>query len=137
MIFGIGTDIVHVERMRKNLDKHGDNFAQRILTKAEFIEFENKKDKAAFIAKRFAAKEAAVKAMGTGFSQGLSLHHIGVEHDNAGKPILAFLDVAESFLQEKKIKQAHLSLADERDYAVSFVTALVRVNSALLTPAQR
>ena len=122
MIFGIGTDIVHVERMRKNLEKHGDNFAQRILTKAEFVEFENKKDKAAFIAKRFAAKEAAVKAMGTGFSQGLSLHHIGVTHDEAGKPILEFLETAEIFLQKNKIKQSHLSLADERDYAVAFVT---------------
>ena len=122
MIFGIGTDIVHVERMRRNLDKHGDNFAQRILTTAEFVEFENKKDKAAFIAKRFAAKEAAVKAMGTGFSQGLSLHHIGVTHDEAGKPILEFLETAEIFSQQNKIKQSHLSLADERDYAVAFVT---------------
>jgi len=122
MIFGIGTDIVHVERMRRNLDKHGDNFAQRILTKAEFVEFENKKDKAAFIAKRFAAKEAAVKAMGTGFSQGLSLHHIGVTHDEAGKPILEFIETAEIFLQKNKIKHSHLSLADERDYAVAFVT---------------
>ena len=122
MIFGIGTDIVHVERMRRNLDKHGDDFAQRILTKAEFVEFENKKDKAAFIAKRFAAKEAAVKAMGTGFSQGLSLHHIGVTHDEAGKPILEFLEAAEIFLEKNKIKQSHLSLADERDYAVAFVT---------------
>ena len=122
MIFGIGTDIVHVERMRKNLEKHGDDFAQRILTDAEFIEFENKKDKAAFIAKRFAAKEAAVKAMGTGFSQGLSLHHIGVTHDEAGKPILEFIETAEVFLTNNKIKQSHLSLADERDYAVAFVT---------------
>lgn len=60
--------------------------------------------------------------MGTGFSQGLSLHHIGVGHDAAGKPILDFLDVAESFIKENKIKQTHLSLADERDYAVAFVT---------------
>lgn len=122
MIFGIGTDIVHIERMRKNLEKHGDKFAQRILTEAELVEFENKKNKAAFLAKRFAAKEAAVKAMGTGFSQGLSLHHIGVTHDEAGKPILEFLDTAEEFLEKNKIKQSHLSLADERDYAVAFVT---------------
>ncbi|MDH5370190.1 MAG: holo-ACP synthase, partial [Gammaproteobacteria bacterium] len=89
MIYGIGTDIVHINRMRENLDKYGDKFARRILTEAEFNEFEAKHDKAAFLAKRFAAKEATSKAMGTGFSQGLSLHHIGVEHDDAGKPILA------------------------------------------------
>ena len=122
MIYGIGTDIVHIKRMRDNLDKYEDKFARRILTDSEFVEFKNKNDKAAFLAKRFAAKEAAAKAMGTGFSQGLSLHHIGVGHDDAGKPVLEFLDVAEKFIQERKIKQAHLSLADERDYAVAFVT---------------
>ena len=125
MIYGIGTDIVHVSRMQKNLEKYGDKFAKRILTDSEFSEFENKNDQAAFLAKRFAAKEATAKAMGTGFSQGLSLHHIGVTHDDAGKPILEFLDVAEAFLQEKNIKQSHLSLADERDYAVAFVTLVL------------
>lgn len=122
MIFGIGTDIVHVKRMRENLDKYGAKFAQRILTKAEFAEFEEKNNQDAFLAKRFAAKEATAKAMGTGFSQGLSLHHIGVTHDDAGKPIIEFLDVAEKFIQDNNIIQAHLSLADERDYAVAFVT---------------
>jgi len=125
MIYGIGTDIVHIKRMSDNLDKYGDKFARRILTDSEYIEFENKNDKAAFLAKRFAAKEAAAKAIGTGFSQGLSLHHIGVGHDDAGKPVLEFLDVAEKLIQEKKIKQAHLSLADERDYAVAFVTLVL------------
>lgn len=125
MIYGIGTDIVHIKRMRDNLDKYEDKFARRILTDSEFIEFKNKNDQAAFLAKRFAAKEAAAKAMGTGFSQGLSLHHIGVGHDDAGKPVLEFLDVAEKLMQEKKIKQAHLSLADERDYAVAFVTLVL------------
>ena len=122
MIYGIGTDIVHIQRMRDNLEKYGDKFAQRILTESEFTEFKIKNDQAAFLAKRFAAKEATAKAMGTGFSQGLSLHHIGVEHDDAGKPILTFLEVAEQFIQDKKILQAHLSLADENDYAVAFVT---------------
>lgn len=125
MIYGIGTDIVHINRMRENLDKYGNKFARRILTEPEFNEFVNKSDKAAFLAKRFAAKEATAKAMGTGFSQGLSLHHIGIEHDDAGKPILEFLDVAEKFLQDNKIKQAHLSLADEKDYAVAFVTLVL------------
>jgi holo-[acyl-carrier protein] synthase len=125
MIFGIGTDIVHINRMRENLDKYGNKFARRILTEKEFSEFESKKDKAAFLAKRFAAKEATAKAMGTGFSGGLSLHHIGVEHDEAGKPILEFLDIAKKFLQDKNIKQTHLSLADERDYAVAFVTLVL------------
>ncbi len=125
MIYGIGTDIVHVSRMKKNLEKYGDKFAKRILTDSEFSEFENKNDQAAFLAKRFAAKEATVKAMGTGFSQGLSLHHIGVTHDEIGKPILEFLGAAELFIQKQQIKQSHLSLADERDYAVAFVTLVL------------
>ena len=125
MIFGIGTDIVDITRMQGNLDKHGDKFARRILTEKEFTEFETKNKKASFLAKRFAAKEAAVKAMGTGFSQGISLHHVGVVNDSAGKPILEFLDVAERFLKENNIKESHLSLADERDYAVAFVTLVL------------
>ena len=122
MIFGVGTDIVHIQRMRDNLGKYGDKFAQRILTDSEYSEFKEKNDQAAFLAKRFAAKEATAKAMGTGFSKGLSLHHIGVGHDEVGKPIIEFLGVAEEFIQDNKINQAHLSLADERDYAVAFVT---------------
>ena len=111
--------------MRDDLDKNGDKFARRILTEAEFAEFQGKSNQAAFLAKRFAAKEATAKAMGTGFSQGLSLHHIGVEHDKAGKPILKFSDVAEKFLHDKKITQMHLRLADEREYAVAFVTLVL------------
>lgn len=125
MIFGIGTDIVDVNRMRDNLRKYGDKFARRILTDSELQEFEVKSDPAAFLAKRFAAKEAAAKAMGTGFSQGLSLHHISVGNDEAGKPVLSFLDIAETFLHQNKIKQVHLSLADEKDYAVAFVTLVL------------
>ena len=122
MIFGIGTDIVHVTRMQESLSKYGDKFARRILTEFEFNEFQDKNNKTAFLAKRFAAKEAAAKAMGTGFSKGLSLRDIGVKHDDAGKPILEFLGVAEKFIQNNNIKQMHISLADERDYAVAFVT---------------
>lgn len=125
MIFGIGTDIVHVKRMRDSLEKYGDKFARRILTEREFSEFADKQNKAAFLAKRFAAKEATAKAMGTGFSHGLSLHHIGVKNNEAGKPILEFLDVAEQFIQDNKIQQMHLSLADEHDYAVAFVTLVL------------
>ena len=122
MIFGIGTDIVHIKRMRDSLEKYGHKFARRILTQREFSEFASKQNKAAYLAKRFAAKEATAKAMGTGFSNGLSLQHIGVINDNAGKPELELLEVAEKFLRDNKIKQTHLSLADEKDYAVAFVT---------------
>ena len=122
MIFGIGTDIVRVARMQKNVERYGEKFAERILTTAELEEYRVEGRKAHFLAKRFAAKEAAAKAMGTGFRDGLMLHHIGVTHDSAGKPQLAFSDQAADFVQENGITGVHVSLADEEDHAVAFVT---------------
>ncbi len=122
MIYGIGTDIVRVARMQKNIDNHGDAFAERILTAAEKKDYANDARKAHFLAKRFAAKEATAKAMGTGFSNGLSLQHIGVSHDAAGKPQLEFSGYAAEFVSAKGITQSHISLADEEDHAVAFVT---------------
>ena len=122
MIFGIGTDIVSVERMRNSLEKYGQRFAKRILTDEEMTDFNKVVNQANFLAKRFAAKEAMAKAMGTGFINGLSLHHISVGHDEFGKPVLNFSGLAEEFVQNKNIISSHISLADEKEYAVAFVT---------------
>jgi holo-[acyl-carrier protein] synthase len=125
MIFGIGTDIVRVTRMQENIDRHGDRFAERILTAEEFVEYREAQRKAHFLAKRFAAKEATAKAFGTGFAQGIQLAQIGVGHDAAGKPELRFIGAAAEFLRNHRISHAHLSLADEEDHAVAFVTLSV------------
>ncbi|MGE5240039.1 MAG: holo-ACP synthase [Bacteroidota bacterium] len=122
MIFGIGTDIVRVERIQADLERFGERFAERILTVAEMQEFRGNVSKANFLARRFAAKEAAVKAMGTGFSNGIQLHDIEVTHDPQGKPLLNFHGRAQEFLRDKRITVAHISLADEQDNAVAFVT---------------
>jgi len=122
MIFGIGTDIVRVGRIRDDLSRFGDRFAERILTASELLEFHQNVNKANFLARRFAAKEAAVKAMGTGFSNGVQLHDIEVTHDEQGKPMLAFHGRAREFMQERSVAVAHISLADEQDHAVAFVT---------------
>ncbi len=122
VIYGIGTDIVRVARMQEDLNRFGDRFAERILTVSELEEFRHNANKANFLARRFAAKEAAVKALGTGFSHGVKLHDITVTHDEQGKPLLEFSGRAREFLQEKKISIAHVSLADEQDHAVAFVT---------------
>lgn len=121
MIFGIGTDIVRVSRVRADLDRFGEKFARRILTDSELAEFQQNKKQAHFLARRFAAKEAAVKAMGTGFSNGVHLRQIGVAHDALGKPQLVFVARALDFLQQHGITVAHVSLADEEDHAVAFV----------------
>ncbi len=122
MIFGIGTDIVRVSRLKRDLERFGVRFAERILTDDELAEFHQKENKAHFLARRFAAKEAAAKAMGTGFAQGLHLRHIGVGHDALGKPTLMFTERASEFILEQGITSAHISLADEEDHAVAFVT---------------
>ncbi|MCR4347233.1 MAG: holo-ACP synthase [Sulfuricaulis sp.] len=122
MIFGIGTDIVRVARMQEDLDRFGERFAERILTANELREYHQNNNKANFLARRFAAKEAAAKALGTGFSNGVQLHDIEVAHDTQGKPLLEFRGRARQFMQEKSIGVAHISLADELDHAVAFVT---------------
>lgn len=122
MIFGIGTDIVRIARMAKALERFGERFAQRILTAEELNEFRASARPAYFLAKRFAAKEAAAKAMGLGFQKGLSLRHIAVAHDELGKPLLRFEGFAADYIASHGIDEVHLSLADEEDHAVAFVT---------------
>lgn len=125
MIFGIGTDLVRISRMEGNLRRYGEKFAARILAEAELQEFRNSPRPAHFLAKRFAAKEAAAKAMGTGFSNGLNLRHIAINHDAQGKPLLEFYAKALELQHEKSIGLSHVSITDEDDYALAFVTLML------------
>ena len=125
MIYGIGTDIVRVSRMQSSLQRFGDAFAHRILTPMELDEFRGDKRPAQFLAKRFAAKEALVKAMGTGFRDGVKLSDIGVSHNPAGRPSLNCSGRTETLLREMGVAESHLSLADEQEYAVAFVILLL------------
>lgn len=121
MIYGIGTDIVRVSRMAASLERFGPRFAQRCTTEREFAEFVQCARPAHFLAKRFAAKEAAVKAMGLGFRDGMSLRQIGVAHDGKGKPYLEYEGRARELLDTLGIGATYLSLADEEDYAIAYV----------------
>ncbi len=121
MIFGIGTDIVSIKRMQENIDKFGDKFAERILSVEELTEYHHYNEPSRLLAKRFAAKEAASKAMGTGFRDGISLKHIFVTHNDLGKPILNFVEAAGELLNSKNINESHISISDEQDYAVAYV----------------
>lgn len=122
MIYGIGTDIVRVSRMQRSLARYGEKFARRLLTPGELADFRRALQPAHFLARRFAAKEAAAKALGTGFAGGLRLRHIGVSHDARGRPQLVFEAPAAGWLEARGIRAAHLSLADEQDHAIAFVT---------------
>ncbi|HID49042.1 MAG TPA: holo-ACP synthase, partial [Chromatiales bacterium] len=97
-------------------------FAARILTEQELAEYRQAVHPAHFLAKRFAAKEATAKAMGTGFRNGLSLRNIAVGHDEHGKPLLILTGEAQALACRHGIRESHLSLADENEYAVAFVT---------------
>ncbi|MDX5411366.1 MAG: holo-ACP synthase [Thauera sp.] len=124
MIVGIGTDIVRIDRFEAMLERHGPRVAERILGADELAEFAAAARPARFLAKRFAVKEAVAKAFGTGFRDGLSLRHIGVTHDALGRPSLAFLGRAEELRVRLGVADSHVSVADERDYAIAFVTLL-------------
>lgn len=124
MIHGIGTDIVRVARMQANWERYGRRFASKILAPFEYAAFETDKRPAAFLAKRFAAKEAMVKALGTGFRDGVKLTDIGVAHNAAGKPVLVCSGHTLALMSSLGITESHLSLADEQEYAVAFVILL-------------
>lgn len=124
MIFGIGTDIVSVSRMENALARHGDRFAERILAEVELAEYRQSNKPAHFLAKRFAAKEAAAKAFGTGFRDGIGMGDFIIGHDKLGKPLLHFAGCAEIYCRQQGIGESFLSISDEKGHAVAFVTLL-------------
>lgn len=123
MIAGIGTDIVLVSRIQMSLNRFGNKFAARILTEPELKEFQRSRSQAHFLAKRFAAKEAVAKALGTGMRRGVSFATIGVTHDSAGRPGVVVLNAAAELAGSLGIVRWHLSLSDEQDHALAFVVA--------------
>ncbi|QDQ25533.1 holo-ACP synthase [Chitinimonas arctica] len=121
MIFGIGTDIVEIARLGHSYQRHGQRLLARLLAPDEQVEFAAASDPARFLAKRWAAKEAFAKALGTGIRPPVTLAGIGVGHDEAGRPILIFDPAIQQLLRQQGIQNAHLSLSDERLSAVAFV----------------
>jgi holo-[acyl-carrier protein] synthase len=120
MIIGIGTDIVEIKRIQKALAK-SDALAKRVLTEAEWQEFEQTHSPARYLAKKFASKEAAVKAMGTGIGRGISWQHIEITHDAWGKPVLNAIGAFEQWCTQQGVSAMHISIADEQEYATAYV----------------
>ena len=121
MIYGIGTDIVSIERVQEILKKNRDGFINRVLTEHERALFTNKAESAAYCAKRFAAKEAFSKALGTGIGRVVSFQDLTVRNNENGKPYFMPSEKLRLYLQEKGIKQGHLSISDESSNALAFV----------------
>lgn len=121
MIFGIGTDIVEVSRIEASIEKFGDDFAERILAESEMQSYLDSSIKPRFLAKRFAAKEAFSKALGTGLREPATFQNIAVSHDDLGKPILVLAQPLQDFLATKTIQYMHISISDEKNLAAAFV----------------
>jgi holo-[acyl-carrier protein] synthase len=125
MIIGLGTDIVYIPRMETLFAQYGERLAGKLLTASELDTFRvmaTSKAQIAFLAKRFAAKEAAVKALGVGFSGDITLQDIAVITSESGKPSLRFYGHAAALLAEWQAV-THLSLAD--DYPMAIATVCV------------
>ncbi len=123
IIFGIGTDIVSVDRI-KNLLKNK-NFINRIFNKKEILKCKKINNSINCYAKRFAAKEAFSKALGTGISNGINFNEIVVLNKKSGKPYISIIGKTKKTLKKKfkkKNSKISLSLSDEKKYAVAFVT---------------
>ena len=120
MIYGIGTDIVAIKRLQAFWERHGDKARERLLAPQEYAAFDAASDKGRFLAKRFAAKEAFSKALGTGVRPPAILPAIAVGHDALGKPVLEFGGQLAEMLEKQRLK-AHLSISDEAEYAVAYV----------------
>ena len=122
-IFGIGTDIVSVDRIKNSLKRK--NFLTRIFNKKEIIKCKKINNSFNCYAKRFAAKEAFSKALGTGISNGINFNEIIVLNKKTGKPYISIIGQTKKLLNKKfkgKKSKISLSLSDEKKYAVAFVT---------------
>jgi holo-[acyl-carrier protein] synthase len=123
VIYGVGTDVVEIGRIEKALAHFGERFARRILSESEFNRFKNHRSPAAYLAKRFAAKEAFAKALGTGIHAPANWQGVWVENLPSGQPVLQFSDLLTQFLSRRGVSKAHVSLSDER--GVAFATVIL------------
>lgn len=121
MIVGIGVDIAETARVRQLAERYGERFARRILTRDECLEYDRRKRPNAYLATRFAAKEAIAKALGTGIGKRFGFHSAQIEHDAAGKPVIHFLTGTQALLDDLGVTDAMISLSDERHYVVAMV----------------
>lgn len=120
MILGIGTDIVAVSRIRAVCERRGERFARRILHAGEWSGYCDAADPARLLARRFAAKEAVAKALGTGFRSGVGPSQIEVVHDARGAPGVRLHGAAADCVAARGQARLWLSISDERDYAVAY-----------------
>ena len=121
MIAGIGVDIVEHERIERIYERYQDRFAEKILSVDEMSEYRESAYPVRLLAKRFAAKEAATKALGTGMAQGITFSMIAVSHDLHGKPLLTLSSIAAEVAERMGVVSSLLSISDEQHHSVAMV----------------
>ena len=119
MIFGIGVDVLEAARIKKTLARFGDHFVERLLMPAERAQLARTKRPERFIAMRFAAKEAIVKAMGTGFAHGIWIRDVGVVQNAWGRPEVAYSPRGDRMRRKLGIGDGHVTLTDEAGLIVA------------------
>lgn len=124
MIYGVGTDICELVRIEHTLRRFGDRFIRRLLMDEERRLFDRSKRPARFLAMRFAAKEATVKAMGTGFAHGMWIRDVGVVNNDWGRPEIIFSERGRKVCDELGIGDAHVSLSDDAGLIVAFAVVM-------------
>ncbi|APG19242.1 MULTISPECIES: holo-ACP synthase [Kosakonia] len=120
-ILGIGTDIVEIARIEAVIARSGDRLARRVLSANEWEIYQAHQQPVRFLAKRFAVKEAAAKALGTGIRNGLAFNQFEVFNDELGKPSLRLWEEAQRMAERMGVRSMHVTLADERHYACATV----------------
>ena len=128
MIFGIGTDVVQLERVQATFERHGEHFVRRLLMPEEEAAFRRYKRPVRFLAMRFAAKEAIVKALGTGFAHGIWIRDVGISANEWGRPEVIWSERGLALRDRLGAGEGHVTLTDEAGLVVA-VAVLMRQES--------
>lgn len=123
MIVGVGTDLARIDRFEAMIARRGLAVGRRLLAPSEQADFAASAEPARFLAKRFAAKEALSKALGTGVRAPVLLTAIAVGHDALGKPLFELSPELAAFVAARGVARLHLSVSDETTHALAFVVA--------------
>ena len=121
MIVGIGTDLCEIGRIERALGRFGERFAAKILVHSELERFRRHRKPAAYLAKRFAVKEAFSKAMGTGIRAPVNWQNVWVDNAPSGKPVLRCSERLSILMQKRGIVNTHVSITDETGMACAFI----------------
>ena len=124
MIYGVGTDLVELSRVQATYDRFGEHFVRRLLMDEERALFEKNKWPVRFLAMRFAAKEATVKAMGTGFANGVWIRDIGIVNSPWGRPEIIWSERGRAVCDELGIGAGHVSLTDDAGLILAFAVVM-------------